>query len=67
MEAIEKQFHHLLRTIPENGLIISPYENGAIEKVLTMGSWTPKQQFGIGVSEDNCERLSRNTGWPKIL
>ncbi|MES2823301.1 MAG: UDP-N-acetylmuramate:L-alanyl-gamma-D-glutamyl-meso-diaminopimelate ligase [Pseudomonadota bacterium] len=47
LAAIQKQFHHLVRTIPNNGLIISPADDNAIAEVFTMGCWTPKQQFSI--------------------
>ena len=40
LAAIEKQFHHLVRTIPGNGLIIYPHEEASIETVLRMGCWT---------------------------
>ncbi len=41
IEAIERQFHHLLRTVPGNGLIIAPDDDPHIAKVLNMGCWTP--------------------------
>ncbi|EEF80383.1 UDP-N-acetylmuramate:L-alanyl-gamma-D-glutamyl-meso-diaminopimelate ligase [Methylophaga thiooxydans] len=45
LAAIQKQFHHLIRTVPSEGLIISPQEK-AIEQVLAMGCWTPRQSLG---------------------
>ncbi|NQV70317.1 MAG: UDP-N-acetylmuramate:L-alanyl-gamma-D-glutamyl-meso-diaminopimelate ligase [Pseudohongiella sp.] len=62
LEAIQKQFHHLLRTVPGNGLIISPYAEATIETVLDMGCWTPRQQFGIGVAEEICKKQAANGG-----
>ncbi len=41
--AIQKQFHHLLRTIPGDGLIIAPVNDEAILQTLEMGCWTPVQ------------------------
>ncbi len=46
LAAIQKQFHHLVRTIPHNGLIISPRDSRALNDVLAMGSWTPAQTTG---------------------
>lgn len=46
LAAIEQQFHHLVRTIPGNGLIIYPAQEQAIERVLTQGCWTPVQTTG---------------------
>ncbi|MES2673258.1 MAG: UDP-N-acetylmuramate:L-alanyl-gamma-D-glutamyl-meso-diaminopimelate ligase [Pseudomonadota bacterium] len=47
LAAIQKQFHHLVRTIPGNGLIISPADDHAIAEVFAMGCWTPQQQFSL--------------------
>ena len=62
LEAIEKQFHHLIRTVPGNGLIIFPYNDAAIDKVLGMGCWTPRQQFEINVPTKNCQQHAENAG-----
>lgn len=45
LAAIQKQFHHLIRTVPSEGLIISPSEK-PIEQVMEMGCWTPRQLIG---------------------
>jgi len=45
LAAIQKQFHHLVRTIPNNGLIIAPANDTALAEVLSQGCWTPQQQF----------------------
>jgi UDP-N-acetylmuramate: L-alanyl-gamma-D-glutamyl-meso-diaminopimelate ligase len=42
---IQRQFHHLVRTVPGNGLIIAPGHDPAINQVLQMGCWTPVEQF----------------------
>ena len=47
LAAIQKQFHHLVRTVPNNGLIISPSGDQALAEVLAMGCWTPQQQFAV--------------------
>ena len=46
LEAIQLQFHHLLRTVPPNGKLILRDENRALEVVLEMGQWTPAIRFG---------------------
>ncbi len=46
LEAIQTQFHHLVRTIPSNGLIIKPQYDAAVEQVIARGCWTPLQTFG---------------------
>ncbi len=47
LDAIKKQFHHLVRTIPSQGLIISPKSESNINDVLAMGCWTPVQHTAI--------------------
>lgn len=44
--AIETQFHHLVRTMPGNGLIVSNATEPALTRVLERGSWTPVEGFG---------------------
>src|SRR3546814_802304 len=48
LTAIETQFHHLLRTIPAQGLIVRPTACDALDRVLERGCWTPIQTFGPG-------------------
>lgn len=43
LAAIELQFHHLVRTIPSEGLIIYPSTEQALQRVIAMGCWTPIQ------------------------
>ncbi|MBU2871445.1 UDP-N-acetylmuramate:L-alanyl-gamma-D-glutamyl-meso-diaminopimelate ligase [Colwellia sp. E2M01] len=40
---IQKQFHHLIRMVPSNGLILSPANENAINETLAMGCWTPTE------------------------
>lgn len=46
LAAIERQFHHLVRTLPANGLVISNAAELHLESVLAQGCWTPIQRFG---------------------
>jgi UDP-N-acetylmuramate: L-alanyl-gamma-D-glutamyl-meso-diaminopimelate ligase len=48
LAAIERQFHHLVRTIPGDGLIIHPASERALQRVIEMGCWTPVQTTGAG-------------------
>jgi UDP-N-acetylmuramate: L-alanyl-gamma-D-glutamyl-meso-diaminopimelate ligase len=47
LAAIQKQFHHLVRTVPNNGLLISPASDTALAEVIQQGCWTPEQQFSV--------------------
>ena len=40
---IQRQFHHLIRMVPSNGLILSPKNEPAIAETLAMGCWTPSE------------------------
>jgi UDP-N-acetylmuramate: L-alanyl-gamma-D-glutamyl-meso-diaminopimelate ligase len=45
---IQRQFHHLVRTVPGSGLIVHPPADPALGQVLAMGCWTPREGFGAG-------------------
>ena len=62
LDAIERQFHHLVRTVPGNGLIITPHKDSTLEAVLAKGCWSPRQQFGINVAEEVCKLMATNGG-----
>ncbi len=40
---IQKQFHHLLRMVPSNGLVLSPKNEPYIAQTLEKGCWTPTE------------------------
>ncbi|KAA0889225.1 UDP-N-acetylmuramate:L-alanyl-gamma-D-glutamyl-meso-diaminopimelate ligase [Pusillimonas sp. ANT_WB101] len=46
LAAIETQFHHLIRTIPSQGMIIRPADSDALDRVIARGCWTPVQTIG---------------------
>jgi UDP-N-acetylmuramate: L-alanyl-gamma-D-glutamyl-meso-diaminopimelate ligase len=52
--AIQKQFHHLVRTVPASGLILWNAADRNLAATLEMGAWTPREQFartaGSGVT-----------------
>ncbi|MGH8757490.1 MAG: UDP-N-acetylmuramate:L-alanyl-gamma-D-glutamyl-meso-diaminopimelate ligase, partial [Burkholderiales bacterium] len=47
LAAIETQFHHLVRTLSANGLIIANGRDANIRRVLQRGCWTPVEFFGV--------------------
>lgn len=59
LAAIERQFHHLIRTIPGNGRIISPAQDGNLKRVLNMGCWSEQQTTG------SCEQAGAD--WQSTL
>ena len=46
--AIETQFHHLVRTVPSQGLLVVNGESDALARVLARGCWSPVERFGDG-------------------
>jgi UDP-N-acetylmuramate: L-alanyl-gamma-D-glutamyl-meso-diaminopimelate ligase len=48
LAAIQRQFQHLLRTVPGNGLVIHPTGEPNLDAVLEMGCWTPVESLGQG-------------------
>ena len=42
---IQRQFHHLVRTVPSTGLILAPESDANLDAVLAMGCWTPVERF----------------------
>ena len=44
--SIRREFHHMVRIVPENGLIIAKRGDVEISQVLEMGCWTPVEHFG---------------------
>ncbi|CAH6816188.1 UDP-N-acetylmuramate--L-alanyl-gamma-D-glutamyl-meso-2,6-diaminoheptanedioate ligase [Vibrio chagasii] len=46
LEAIKRQFHHLVRTVPGNGRIFSPKQDTAIQDVLSRGCWSETESSG---------------------
>lgn len=43
--AIRREFHHLLRILPEQGRVIYPENDAEVKKVLEMGCWSQTMSF----------------------
>ena len=50
--AIQRQFHHLVRTVPRRGRLVVNGEDARLAEVLAMGCWTPVERFGL---DGDCE------------
>ncbi len=46
LEAIKTQFHHLLRIVPGNGLVIYPKADANLQDVVDRGLWSGKELIG---------------------
>ncbi|MBA3928936.1 MAG: UDP-N-acetylmuramate:L-alanyl-gamma-D-glutamyl-meso-diaminopimelate ligase [Xanthomonas sp.] len=60
--AIQRQFHHLVRTVPRRGRLIVNGEDARLAEVLAMGCWTPVERFGFDASLEWSARLIRDDG-----
>lgn len=45
LAAIEMQFHHFVRTLPNNGLIVANAAEASLKRVFARGCWTPIEWF----------------------
>ena len=60
--AIQRQFHHLVRTVPRRGRLIVNGHDAHLAEVLAMGCWTPVERFGFDESFDWSARKLRDDG-----
>ncbi|MDO8770416.1 MAG: UDP-N-acetylmuramate:L-alanyl-gamma-D-glutamyl-meso-diaminopimelate ligase [Burkholderiaceae bacterium] len=49
LAAIERQFHHLVRTVPASGRVVVNGAEASLQRVLEMGCWS--EQVGFGTAE----------------
>jgi len=47
LPAIETQFHHLVRTVPAQGLIVANGTEDSLRRVIARGCWTPVEWLGV--------------------
>jgi len=59
LTAIQTQFHHLVRTIPGDGLIVTPDDDAALDAVLKLGCWTRCERYGNSMAAS--WRVERHT------
>ena len=60
--AIQRQFHHLVRTVPRRGRLIVNGHDERLRDVLAMGCWTPVERFGFDASFEWSARKLRDDG-----
>ncbi|MGJ8524649.1 UDP-N-acetylmuramate--L-alanyl-gamma-D-glutamyl-meso-2,6-diaminoheptandioate ligase [Halomonadaceae bacterium LMG 33818] len=52
LAAIERQFHHMVRTIPQQGNVLVASGVPSLKRVIEMGVWTPVAYFGSDEGAD---------------
>ncbi len=50
LAAIERQFHHLVRTVPANGRVVVNAEETSLQRVLDQGCWSGVAKFGVSAN-----------------
>lgn len=60
--AIQRQFHHLVRTVPRRGRLIVNGHDAHLAEVLAMGCWTPVERFGFDAGFEWSARKLREDG-----
>ncbi len=60
--AIQRQFHHLVRTVPRRGRLLVNGHDVRLDEVLAMGCWTPVECFGFDGSFEWSARKLREDG-----
>ena len=51
LKAIERQFHHLVRTVPGSGRVVVNGLEESLDRVLHAGCWSGVRSFGAAVSD----------------
>ena len=51
LAAIERQFHHLVRTVPASGRLVVNAREDSLQRVLAMGCWSEVLRFGARKEE----------------
>ena len=51
LKAIERQFHHLVRTVPGSGRVVVNGLEESLDRVLHAGCWSEVRSFGAAVSD----------------
>jgi len=55
LAAIERQFHHLVRTVPSSGRVVVNGLEESLVRVLNQGCWSEQRSFGAAVSDFTAE------------
>jgi len=50
LAAIERQFHHLVRTVPGSGRVVVNADEDSLQRVLDQGCWSDLAKFGVSAN-----------------
>lgn len=60
LDAIKRQFHHLLRIVPGNGLIINNQQDENLRQVLLQGCWSEIKSFGTDAATLTIDSINKS-------
>ena len=66
LAAIQRQFHHCVRTLPSNGNVIYPADNIAVLEVIKQGCWSQTLSFGTAAANWQYQLLAEDGSQFKI-
>lgn len=52
LAAIERQFHHLVRTVPAQGRVVVNADQASLARVLAQGCWSERMPFGSSTDKN---------------
>jgi UDP-N-acetylmuramate: L-alanyl-gamma-D-glutamyl-meso-diaminopimelate ligase len=58
LAAIERQFHHLVRTVPGSGRVVVNGDEDSLQRVLNQGCWSGIAKFGVSAQAQGPEGWS---------
>ena len=58
LAAIQTQFHHLMRTVPGDGLVIHRHGDAALDEVIAQGCWSNRESFSADANP-----VDSGAGW----
>ncbi len=69
LDAIQTQFHHLVRMIPGNGIIIMPNNTQSLEDTIDKGCWTPiwRTKISENPNVDTAKHSNKDNDWQAKL
>lgn len=69
LDAIQTQFHHLIRMIPSKGKIIMPSDTPSLEDTIKKGCWTPIWRTAISndSQQSNDNKQAQTSDWQAEL
>ena len=53
LASIENQFHHLLRAVPPSGMLVTPKDDTALNRVIARGCWSRHTRFALNDEHAN--------------